>query len=246
MFANKGNGFFVVVDGIDGCGKTSVITALKEYLILNNPGASALDVIEYWKHCNNYPSWEEVMPHKLIFTGEPTHVWIGRAIRDELIRNGTDYSVGEIANAYSMDRSILFHRIIVPARAAGKIIIQDRSVSTSIVYQSVQEHGISYQEVAALPGNAFTLEHAPDMLMIPLVNPDVAMGRITGRLDKNDNAIFEKREFLSRADVGFRSDWFKEFFESKGTRVVYLDGSKTRGEVAHEAIRRLNEVMSAL
>ncbi len=234
MNEHKRSGIFVVADGIDGCGKGTIITALMEHLVVTN-GLRALDLREHWNTYKTYPTGEEIDAAQLIISCEPTNVWVGRAIRDELVRVGAGYSAYDAALAFSLDRQILYRRVIIPALAAGKIILQERSVSTSLVYQTLQDHPIDRETMIQLPGNALALSHAPDLLLIPLLNTETALGRLAGRMEKNDHAVFEKRAFLEKADVEYRKPWLKEFFEGKGSMVLYMDGAGTREAVAAAA-----------
>ncbi len=238
-------GIFVVADGLDGAGKGTIITALKEYLIIEK-GLRALDLREYWDKYKTYPSWEEMNAADVLISCEATNVWVGRAVRDEFVRKGAGYTAYDIALAFSLDRQILCRRMIIPALAAGKIILQERCVCTSLVYQPLQKDPVSREELAKLPGNALELQYAPDLLIVPLLDAEVAMERIGKRTGKNDNAVFEKTEFLKKADAEYRKPWLKEFFESKGTRVACIDGNRERKEVAKDALSHFLPLLEKL
>lgn len=235
----KRTGLFVVADGLDGAGKGTIITALKEHLIVNR-NLRAIDLRQYWDEYKTYPSWEEMDLAQVIVSCEATNVWVGKAVREEFVRKGAGYSAYDIAMAFALDRQVLCKRVIIPALASGKIILQERCVATSLVYQPLQKDPIDREALVKLPGNALELAYAPDLLFVPLISGEVAMDRIGGRTDKNDNAVFEKIEFLKKADIEYRQSWFKEFFESKGTRVEYMDGERDRETVSRD-VRELLE-----
>lgn len=229
------NGLFVVADGIDGAGKGTIIDSFKDFLVLER-NMRALDLREYWNTYKTYPSWEEMNAVDVLITCEMTNVWVGKALREEFVRKGAGYTAYDIGLAFSLDRYILCNRVIIPALRAGKIILQERCVATSLMYQTIQENALTKDQIIAFPGNTLELEYAPDLLIIPLLEASIAMERIGGRLEKNDNAVFEKIEFLKKADAEYRKPWLKEFFESKGTRVAHIDGNRERKEVAKDAL----------
>jgi dTMP kinase len=212
---NKGK--FVMIDGLDGAGKGIAVNALKEYA--EKQGKKVLDLREYWKEKSGFP---DITEFDVIISAEPTFTNIGKKIRTELIKNGNNYSAIEIAQAYSDDRKELYEKIIVPAMNSGKWVFQERGIITSLVYQPVMENGLSVEEIKQLDGNNFCLEHAPDLLVIITVDSEVVMNRLNKR-NKQDNAIFEKLEFQNKVKDIYTSKWLKELFESKGSKVCYLD-----------------------
>jgi thymidylate kinase len=78
-------GKFIIIDGIDGSGKGIIIQALKEYY------ERFFDLKEYTKEHKQYPKIEEIK-HDIIFSSEPTYLYAGAAIRDELLKGINKYS----------------------------------------------------------------------------------------------------------------------------------------------------------
>jgi len=159
----------------------------------------------------------------VLFSAEPTTVWIGAAIREEMITNGNYYSPLATAKAFALDRLILYKRVLLPFLNQNKIVIQDRSVSTSLCYQPLQgDQSLSMEQIAQIEGNAFTLEHAPDHLVIADVDIQNALTRIGNRLDKQDNAIFEKTNFLTLARAKFLDPEYQKYFTTRNTKIHVL------------------------
>ncbi len=210
----------LMLDGIDGSGKSSIITAWKEYL--TKEGNTIFDLKDYWKQNNNYPDYKQLNAYDFIFCCEPTYTGIGKVIREEFIQTSNDYSPIAIAEAYALDRLVLYKKIIVPALADGKCIIADRAVSTSLCYQHLEPANLSLDEIAALPGNDFALKYPPEHLILLSINPEIAIKRLTDRQNKQDNAIFEKLDFLKKAAAAFASEEYQNFFTKLGTNVLYL------------------------
>jgi len=63
---------FIMLDGIDGSGKGTVISAWKEYLIQS--GRTVFDLVKYWKENKKYPEYSAIKNYEIIFSGEPTYV----------------------------------------------------------------------------------------------------------------------------------------------------------------------------
>lgn len=230
------SGTFIMLDGIDGSGKSTIIDAWKEDL--KTQGKSVFELKAYWRDHGNHPPLELLMDYDVIISAEPTYVGIGQAIRTEMITQGAAYSATATASAYALDRLILYTKLLVPLRAAGKLIIQDRGVSTSLCYQPIQGD-ISMATVAALEGNAFCLSHAPDVLILAHIPPTKAIERLGTRTDKQDNAQFEQLSFLTRAHETFHSDAYQALFTAHGTTVRTIDTSVGPSAMKEEAIRLL-------
>lgn len=218
-------GILVMVDGIDGSGKGVVINALALWAKKNN--LKILDLKKYWQKHNSFPTEKEMISYDCILSAEPTFSMVGRVIREEIIHdNDREYSAATTAQAFSLDREILYRRVIIPAIKQGKIIFQERGVSTSLVYQPVQKESISVEAIINLPGNKLALEYRPDLLIIALVSPKEAMKRLSER-DKKDEAIFEKLPFLQKVAKKYASKRFKTILEQRGTKISYLETNKS-------------------
>lgn len=209
-----------MIDGIDGSGKSTVVNAWKEHLTTDSN--AIFDLTKYWKENNAYPTFQELRSYDIIFSCEPTHTGIGRVIREELINKNNHYSAEALAHAYSLDRLILYTKIIIPALAQNKIIIQDRGVSTSLAYQTAQDTGLTYDQIANLPGNQIALKYRPDVLVLIEANPEICAERLAKRLDKNDNAIFERLETLRQNAEQFKKLEYQKIFTERGTHIEHL------------------------
>ncbi|PIY96910.1 MAG: hypothetical protein COY66_01940 [Candidatus Kerfeldbacteria bacterium CG_4_10_14_0_8_um_filter_42_10] len=219
-------GKLIVIDGIDGSGKGTAVNVLADWA--KGKKLRILDLKDYWKKNHTFPEPAEIKKYQVIISNEPTFSMVGQAIREEIIRdNSRDYSAYTTAEAYSLDREVLYQRVIIPALKSGKIVFQERSLSTSLVYQPIQAEPVSLKKILNLSGNKLALKYRPDLLIITILKPQTAINRLKRRTEKKDQAIFEKLKFLHKADKRFRSAWFRRIFESKGTKVVYLNTEKS-------------------
>ena len=121
-------GLFIVMEGPDGSGKTTQINLLKEYL--------------------------EEAGYECLITREPGGTVIGEEIR-QLILNPEHKEMSPVTEMllYAASRAQLVHEVIGPALEEGKIVISDRFVESSIVYQGIaRKLGISTVSAVNAPG----------------------------------------------------------------------------------------------
>ncbi|MFW6449981.1 MAG: dTMP kinase [Nanoarchaeota archaeon] len=216
-----GSGKFIMVDGLDGSGKGTAVTGLKEHF--ESQGKKIFDLREYWQHTNDIPEVEDVMDYDVICSAEPTFSMVGKVIREEIVRtNQRQYSGMTTAQAFALDREILYKKLIIPAKKAGKIILQERGVTTSLVYQPVQNEKLQLKEIIKIPGNHVAIKNAPNILIIVKVTPETAIERLNAR-EKKDQAIFENLVFQRKVQYRFESEWLKKLFTHYNSRLVYLD-----------------------
>lgn len=233
---------FIMIDGLDGSGKSTVVQAWKDHI--TQQGNAIFDLKKYMKETGHYPALSEFNGYDFVFSSEPTYVDIGAVIRNELIKNGSDYSSQALAEAYSLDRLILYEKIIIPLLKKGKTIIQDRGISSSLAYQSISPGCLTMRKIAKLSGNDLALKNRPDYLVIVDTDAQEAIKRLANRTGKQDNAIFENLEFLKKAGKQFLSKKFKSRFTKHGSRVVYLNGNAEIDIMKVEAIKLLEKILN--
>ncbi len=234
-----------MVDGLDGSGKGVIVNALRKWAEEKQLKILALD--EYCRENNRLPNPEEITDFDVIISCEMTHCWVGCALREEIVReNNRNYSITSTAHAFSLDREILYKRVIIPALKQGKYVFQERGVISSIVYQPVQGN-ISLTEIMRLPGNKLAIQNAPNLLIISQVAPETVMQRLNQR-QKQDKAIFEKINFQRKLEQRYNSQWLKNIFENHGSKVAYLDTNfpKTSEETEKETIKIWNDFLTKL
>src|SRR3989338_937685 len=209
---------FIMVDGLDGSGKGTIVDGLAKWA--ESKALKVLDVRKYASENGKFPPAEEIESADVILSCEPTYCYVGKAIREEIIRAGTNYSGLTTAHAFSLDREMLYNRVIIPAMKMGKIIFQERGVVSSLVYQPVQEH-IQLSELLRLPGNKLAIQNAPSLLLIATVSPKTVITRLDLR-EKKDNSIFDNASFQQKIHERYNSGWLKQLFEQHGTKVEYI------------------------
>lgn len=230
----------IIIDGIDGSGKGTITEAYKNYLSEN--GNPIFDLKKYWKETGQHPAYEELRSYDFIFGHEPTGAGVGLVVRNELVKKDNHYPPQAIADGFSLDRLIFYTKIVIPALSDDKCVILDRGISSSIAYQSNQE-GLNRQKVASLVGNQLALHHRPDHLIIADLAPEKALERLSQRLDKNDNAIFERMDFLKKLDAEYHSSDYQKFFQDFGTVIHYLSTDEKIDIMKEQAINLLKKII---
>ena len=248
---HKSLGTFTVIDGLDGVGKGVVIEAIAADL--QRQGARVFSLDRWWmtnhflpefdlENITNKPAYFDPNSFDVLLSSEPTYGQIGQAIREEVIaHNGRNYSARMTAHLYAADRLILHKRVLLPALALGKHVVQSRSVSTSLVYQSRQkladgEAPLSMEEIMDMEGNSFCLENGPNLLIIPTIQDvQAVMDRLAGR-EKKDNAAFENLQFQLEIKPLYEGEELRKIFEERGTSVRYIDAGISIDESKRQAV----------
>ena len=200
-------GSFAAVDGIDGSGKGTVVEGLRN--LEKSRGSKILDLREYCTENNRFPSAEEIEKCDVVISSEPTHCYVGKALREEFLSaSGIRCPPMSLVQAFSLDRELLYNKVIIPALKSGKKVFQERCLASSLVYQPVQER-ILLTEILKLAGNRLALQNAPDVLVIASVSPKSAVDRLRSR-KKKDNSIFDELEFQTRIAERYSSGWLRE------------------------------------
>ncbi len=230
-----------MIDGIDGSGKSTIVSAWKKYL--SDQGKTIFDLKNYLKENDRYPELQEMENFDYIFSAEPTYTGIGKVLREELINNKNNYSAEAIADAHSLDRLVLYTKIIIPLLAKGKTIIQDRGLSTSLAYQPAQDQTLTLETVADLVGNRLAAQNRPDHLILMKIEPEIAFERLVSRTHKQDDAIFEKIDFMKKSSQKYHEDKYGRFFSSLGTQLHYLSGDEKIDIMNEHAVNLLKTIL---
>ncbi len=245
-------GLFVVIDGLDGSGKGVIQDAVAEQCKIT--GLRVLDLNEFWKNSRTHPIFTsdkdpryyvDMSLYDVVLTSEPTYCGIGKMIRDEFIKTGSDYTATETAAAYGLDREILHRKVLFPLLDEGKIIVQSRNVVSSLVYQPVQaeerRESLTREDVVSIHGNNYCLENGPNLVVIPVIqDPSGLMERLKGR-KKKDDSCFERLEFQMKLNPHYQSNALRELLEGYGSKVGYVDASQTEVVTIRETLGLLKK-----
>ncbi|PIQ67447.1 hypothetical protein COY25_01935 [Candidatus Uhrbacteria bacterium CG_4_10_14_0_2_um_filter_41_7] len=235
------NGKFIVIDGSTGSGKSTIIRAVKDWA--KDSGLRYFDLADWCLNHDAPPEFSDIEEFDLLFTFEPTKNWIGSAIRYEMSQTENPYTGLELAQAFSLDRLIMYKRLIIPALKAGKVIIQDRSVTSSIAIQPVLPGGPTLDEIMNLPGNIFAITHAPTDLILTDLAPELIEERISKRAEYT-KGVFEDIELIKKVAGRFKADWFLKTFTDRGTEVHTIDTSLPFVEMKENVVKLIDHILS--
>ena len=196
-------GFFITFEGNDGSGKSSVITAIKEEL--------------------------EKLNIDVLLTREPGGSKIAEKIRQIILdKDNLEMDPKTEALLYAASRREHLVQTVKPALAEGKVVLSDRYLDSSLVYQGIARK-IGVEEVYNM--NDFAVEGLlPDLTIMLAVRPEVGMNRIKKNRNDLDRLELEKMEFHNMVYEGYKSIANK-FTE----RIIMINGEKTKEEVIEEA-----------
>lgn len=237
------NGHLIHIEGIDGSGKSTVINTCRSWA--EDRGARFFDAVEFMKREQRLPCLQDLGDATGLLTAEPTFAWIGAAIREELIAKHADdratrsYTGAETADAFSLDRLILFRRLIIPFLAGHpeRIIFQDRGLCSSLAYQPLQDRTLTIEHLLARPGNAQTIAFPPTLLLLIRTEAIAALARVANRTEKRDNDVFDSADFQTQVALRYFADEVLDPFRRAGTIVAEIDGNADKTTVAHAVTR---------
>lgn len=169
-------GSFIVMEGPDGSGKTTQIELLKEYLSKKG------------YHC--------------IVTREPGGTSIGEKIR-QIILNPEHKEMSDVTEMllYAASRAQLVHDVIGPALEAGKIVLSDRFVDSSVVYQGIAR-GLGCETVSMVNAPAIGV-YKPDLIIHLDISEEEGILRKKGQ-KKLDRLEQESLDFHHMVSDGYR------------------------------------------
>lgn len=143
-------GLFISMEGPDGSGKTTQIEKLQKYFVKSG--------------------------YEVIITREPGGTSVSEKIRN-IILDVENISLSDMTEAflYAASRAQHIDEKIKPALEKGKVVISDRFVDSSIVYQGYAR-GIGIDIVEAI--NNYAIQGViPDITFFFDIEPEIAMKR---------------------------------------------------------------------
>ncbi len=202
-------GFFITVEGTDGSGKTTQFKLMANYL-----REKGFDVITI---------------------REPGGTPIGEKIRSIILdpENAEMKDMTELI-LYAASRAQLSKEVIEPALAAGKLVLCDRFIDSSIAYQGFGR-GLPIDFIKEINETA-TEGLSPDLTFFFDLAPEQALTRIKGDTDRleKQSMDFHKRVY----------DGYLEIWKRNSERVKRIDCTGTINEVFNDVVRILDREVS--
>jgi dTMP kinase len=195
-------GLFVTFEGIDRSGKTTQARMLADAL-----GSEALAV------------------------REPGGTLVGERVRELLKDPAASITPRGEALLFAAARAELVAEVIRPALEAGRVVVSDRYVDSSLAYQG-EARGLSVDYVAGLNEWA-TGGLMPDITILLWVDPDLARAR-EGESDRFEEEGADLQQRVAAA--------YERLAAAEPARWRRVDASRTPDEVHSEVMRLVESV----
>jgi dTMP kinase len=187
---------FISFEGIEGCGKTTQIALLSDYLK------------------------KKSIPHMI--TREPGGTGVGEGIRKILLNSETIHltAASELLLFYASRSQNILEKI-KPALDRGEMVICDRYYHASMAYQGYGR-GISLDFIQKLT-NLVCSPYRPDLTLLLDIEPEVGLARARarnhGRSENEGRFEAEDLEFYNRV----RDGYLELASEDERMQLIYAD-----------------------
>lgn len=207
-------GIFITIEGPDGSGKTTILQMLAENL--------------------------EKEGYAVVATREPGGIDIAEQIRKVILDpENTAMDPRTEALLYAAARRQHLAEKVKPALNAGKVVLCDRFVDSSLAYQG-HARGLGIDEVYSI--NEFAIESMmPAMTLYFDVAPEIGLERINKNKGREVNRLdMEKLEFHQKVREGYMI-----IAERFPDRIAQIDASKELAAVYKQAEAKIKELLNS-
>lgn len=205
-------GKFISFEGPDGSGKTSVIKELEKYF--------------------------QSLGYEVIITREPGGINISEKIRD-IIHDVKHVEMDARTEAllYAASRSQHLYQKIIPAVKAGKVVLCDRYIDSSLAYQGFGRE-LGFDEVLNI--NMFATDgYFPDLTIFVDVKPEIGLERVFSSDEREKNRLdLEPLNFHQKI-----YDGYQQIIKKYPDRIKAINGEQPRELVAKDAIDLIKKVL---
>lgn len=200
-------GLFITFEGADGCGKTTQIKLAAEYL--KNKG------------------------YDVLLTREPGAKGLGEQLREILLNYDGIVSDRCESFLFLADRAQHIDTIVVPAVDAGKIVLCDRHIDSTVAYQGYGR-GQDIEQINKLNMIA-TNNRKPDLTIVFDIDVETSMSRVGSEKDRMESS---GTEFFNKVRHGYL-----EIAKQEPQRVRVLDAAKSIEEIHESVIKLINSLV---
>ncbi|MCX9085389.1 MAG: dTMP kinase [Candidatus Methanoperedens sp.] len=197
-------GKLITLEGIDGTGKSSVARMLE----------------------NKFPD--------AVFTREPTHSWIGNAVKRSI---GSDTDPLAELFLFVADHAEHIATVVKPALNAGKNVFSDRYSDSRYAYQGATLSNIFDDAMGFVQNIHGGWTVVPDLTILFTIDPLIAVTRCAVRGEKTK---FEKIEFLKTVQGNLI-----KLAENEPDRFVIIEAQKELTNVEKEVELVIHEFLGS-
>ncbi len=174
-------GKFIVIEGIDGCGKTTQVDELSKWL----PNSGLIN-----------------KKSKVITTREPGGSLLGKKLRGLILDNNENNKPSSLAELllYSADRAEHVSKIISPALNNNDWVISDRFSDSTLAYQGYGRN-INFEIIQNIEFIVCQGEY-PDLTFFLEISPEESILRRKNEIP--DRIESEGIRFLEKVNEGFK------------------------------------------
>jgi dTMP kinase len=208
-------GVFISFEGSEGCGKSTQIQHLAARL--------------------------RQQGRRVLVTREPGGTEIGEQLRHLLQFSKAGYAMAPETELllFTASRAQLVREVIAPALAEGDIVLADRFLDSTTVYQGVARR-LEAGQVAAI--NRFAVGSVmPDLTMVLDLDPEQACRRMQQRASAPDRMESEPSAFYEAVRAGYLA-----LASEEPGRVRLLDGAEPVDTVASKIWAQVEPILPSL
>jgi dTMP kinase len=201
-------GLFITFEGPDGSGKTTQIDRLRTFI--QNKGYDA------------------------ILTREPGGTVISEKIREIVLdRNNMEMDYMTEALLYAASRAQHVAQVIKPALEAGRAVICDRFMDSSIVYQG---YGRKLGDCVRIINEYAVRGCFPDITFLLKVDPEI--GKLRIKADDQDRLELEKLDYHR---VVFQA--YEELEKRYPERIIGINAARSIDEISIEIQKHIDRLL---
>ncbi len=208
------SGIWIVLEGGDGAGKSTQARHLAERL--------------------QGLGWDAIL------TREPGGTDLGARIR-ELLLHGEHVDPRAEALLYAADRAHHIANVVQPALAAGKAVIQDRFIDSSVAYQGAGR-GFSPTEILSLNGWAVAGAR-PDLTVLLDIDADASLSRAAARGGELDRLEAAGSEFHRQVRAGFLAQAKAQ--TAAGANYLVLDATSSPEKLSEQIWAAVSQLLNS-
>ncbi len=197
-------GYFITFEGADGCGKSTQMNLLAQYLLKNG--------------------------YEVVLTREPGGKGLGEKIREILLNYDGEVSPRCESFLFLADRAQNIDITVNPAINAGKIVLCDRHIDSTVAYQGYGR-GLDIEKIVYL-NNLAVNGRKPDLTFVYDIDVETSMKRVGTEKDRMESA---GKDFHNKVRHGYL-----ELAKQEPDRIKVVDGTNSVEEIHKKTVEIFN------